>query len=90
MTDPQTTSNSIIGKVLIPAVRAMAAQDPRCPYNAEACLTLPMDEDYALQSDFGRGTKAIIVAFLNSAYDLPGETREWTLREWAIAVEKTQ
>lgn len=28
-----------------------------------------------------------VVAFLKAAHALPGETREWTLREWALALE---
>ena len=81
------SQETTVAQALIPAVREMAAQDPRCPYNAEACRTLPMDEDYAIRSEFGRGARAVIAAFLKAAHAIPGDTREWTLREWARALE---
>jgi len=43
-------------------VRELAANDPRCPYNAEACRTMPIDREYMRDSGYGQTADAILSA----------------------------
>lgn len=49
-------------------VREIAAGDPRCPYNEEACRTMPIDREYMRDSGYGKTGAAILSALAAAGY----------------------
>lgn len=49
-------------------VRELAANDPRCPYDADACRTMPIDREYMRDTGYGQTANAILAALRAAGY----------------------
>ena len=65
-------------------VRELAANDLRCPYNEEACRSMPIDRKYMRYSGYGKPAAAILSALRAAGYAVVPVEPTSTMMECAV------